>query len=1065
MSESNTKKDEYLKSGPLLDLDTDGIAKVDTKSGEFKSLNSDIKPVIKKTLKDYLGAKTRENGSYYQVDSKDRETSIYSGDPLYTPQLTNNTNSEQYKPDFLNKTLEENLIKKGKLQNEISQNGNLLLKDNNPTFESSPAKSYISAALIKNRFTSENSYTKDFKDATFSIRKYKKSSAENGLIKLDNDSSNVNVKKDGIQLSVDNMNELAETLLLRASGKNIVDPQINNAQGGPNNIIGGPGAAVLIPGLTQILPGLKMDGLNYDVNEIAKLFEGDKLAIGDTSNYQNHESYGVLNNYFDKFSKSSIGTTLLSATIILSTMAAITIAILPTILLSYLYDDEKDKSKDPIKDKPSDNNDTLYKTLGFKPPKRQMKGWDYYTHVFDGLTSFFNPFNLLSSYGYYVILCRSIVRDVLDVIDRFPKGADKIEYWDNVISSDSLDMISTSKLVSAINLFVSIADLNDTEKAPYSTRAFKKVMHYPDISHMFNDLPTISYANTNFSDKVKNRVILETKINADYNNHNGSIPFYIQDLRNGEFINFRATLSDFSETYSPQWAEEQYFGRIDPIKTYKSTTRKINLSFKIFSTSEADHQVMWEKIDYLTSLVYPTVTEKRKTKFQVGSKQFFVDSPYSTQIKSQPLIRIKIGDLIKNNISDYISPNIDEIISYHHNAASHSLSSPSAATANSNSVVLKEITLAPEPQRLRKAYSKFSMQNFLLNHSSLKDVKDAFEKEIIVMNSYSGFIPLNKQFTNKWGKYVPIRQVGQQLTTYGGLMANEIWKLSNDIKGNIGLKKMINKKNNDNSLLDTLLYFQTTKSKFGKLLYISYGNEVLIEDSDKFKGKTSGKIYGYFELDRYTITTKILNYHRNKFLELWGWNVQGDREILSTEIDNFFKAITESYMGPNEAGYYAIELNNLQVNQAKANPAFNKLVSNIVPIEKNQTEKPSVTRSGEVQSTLDRGTAAARANEENVNKVLLENQGADNFLKDFESIEKNPIYRAIMNNYGLGAPAYIDSLSYKTIEGYPWEIRKDSGAGLKPKIIDVSMELTIIHDFIPYSEITSEDIAKQYYKK
>jgi hypothetical protein len=132
------------------------------------------------------------------------------------------------------------------------------------------------------------------------------------------------------------MNELAETLMLRASGKQI-RPELTSAEGGDNNAVFGPGAAVLLPGLAQLFPGLKYSGTEFDVNSIAELFSGqqpdkDIEGLGEASKRSgfNRDTYGVLNNYFDKFTKQSVGTTVLSAAIILSTMTALSVALLAT---------------------------------------------------------------------------------------------------------------------------------------------------------------------------------------------------------------------------------------------------------------------------------------------------------------------------------------------------------------------------------------------------------------------------------------------------------------------------------------------------------------------------------------------------------------------------------------------------------------------------------------------------------------------------------------------------------------------------------------------------------------
>ena len=57
-----------------------------------------------------------------------------------------------------------------------------------------------------------------------------------------------------------------------------------------------------------------------------------------------------------------------------------------------------------------------------------------------------------------------------------------------------------------------------------------------------------------------------------------------------------------------------------------------------------------------------------------------------------------------------------------------------------------------------------------------------------------------------------------------------------------------------------------------------------------------------------------------------------------------------------------------------------------------------------------------------------------------------------------------DSLVYKTHEGYQWEL--DDSLGRRPKMIEVSMEMTILHDVQPFSKSNYKHYREiPHYKK
>lgn len=136
---------------------------------------------------------------------------------------------------------------------------------------------------------------------------------------------------------------------------------------------------------------------------------------------------------------------------------------------------------------------------------------------------------------------------------------------------------------------------------------------------------------------------IERMLDAEY------MPFYFHDLRTNEIISFHAFLNSLTEDYQPQWESSEGFGRVDKIKIYKSTDRRITTNFWIASTSQNDFDDMWVKINKLVTLVYPQYTAGRK----LSTKDYNFTMPFSQMISSSPIIRLRIGDLIRSNYSKF----------------------------------------------------------------------------------------------------------------------------------------------------------------------------------------------------------------------------------------------------------------------------------------------------------------------------------------------------------------------------------------------------------------------------
>ena len=108
------------------------------------------------------------------------------------------------------------------------------------------------------------------------------------------------------------------------------------------------------------------------------------------------------------------------------------------------------------------------------------------------------------------------------------------------------------------------------------------------------------------------------------------MPLVFQDLRdkNETFLYFRAFIKPDSvtETFTPTWNVQSYYGRVDNVPIYMNTSRIIGFSFDVVAWQPADLPVIYRKMHKLQSMVYP----------------FFDQQGF---LSSGPIIRMRIGDL------------------------------------------------------------------------------------------------------------------------------------------------------------------------------------------------------------------------------------------------------------------------------------------------------------------------------------------------------------------------------------------------------------------------------------
>lgn len=311
----------------------------------------------------------------------------------------------------------------------------------------------------------------------------------------------------------------------------------------------------------------------------------------------------------------------------------------------------------------------------------------------------------VDSPGYYSIVARSIIRSATALIEKFSNLGKSVNMVSGVKGVlDIIESFRTSKIISAFNIFAMLGDaiLSANKDAPkdvdrpisMSNRIEPKTLKLkwaqnqsPSLYLLPKSIVGMQAAMTNFGSSNSGYGMQEAEtrsyyhiINSSatatsgsripYDNANGKsdsideltvknietqleaayVPFYFHDLRTNEIISFHAFIDSMSDSFSMGSESSTGFGRIEPVKIYKETTRSISLSFVIVATSKPDFDEMWVKINKLVTLVYPQYTEGRR--LRNGDNYNFVQ-PFSQMVSSSPLIRLRLGDIFSSNYSKF----------------------------------------------------------------------------------------------------------------------------------------------------------------------------------------------------------------------------------------------------------------------------------------------------------------------------------------------------------------------------------------------------------------------------
>jgi hypothetical protein len=83
------------------------------------------------------------------------------------------------------------------------------------------------------------------------------------------------------------------------------------------------------------------------------------------------------------------------------------------------------------------------------------------------------------------------------------------------------------------------------------------------------------------------------------------IPLKFYSTYTNTTIQFRCTVTELSEQFSPTWDPHKAVGNPFTFYTYQGIERSLTFSFKVFSMNLLEHQHSWKRLDELANLTYP----------------------------------------------------------------------------------------------------------------------------------------------------------------------------------------------------------------------------------------------------------------------------------------------------------------------------------------------------------------------------------------------------------------------------------------------------------------------------
>lgn len=110
---------------------------------------------------------------------------------------------------------------------------------------------------------------------------------------------------------------------------------------------------------------------------------------------------------------------------------------------------------------------------------------------------------------------------------------------------------------------------------------------------------------------------------------------------NGATINFKAFVTQYSESFNSEWELMPVYGRMDPTAHFQRTGRRISLGWTAPASSEKEAYLNLQNASKLAKLMYPVYGENQ------GNDPFYGSFQDATELKAPPRVILRFSNLIK----------------------------------------------------------------------------------------------------------------------------------------------------------------------------------------------------------------------------------------------------------------------------------------------------------------------------------------------------------------------------------------------------------------------------------
>ena len=113
--------------------------------------------------------------------------------------------------------------------------------------------------------------------------------------------------------------------------------------------------------------------------------------------------------------------------------------------------------------------------------------------------------------------------------------------------------------------------------------------------------------------------------NETLDTQKGDFYVRIRDLRDGKYIYFRGYVTGITENVNPSFTPTNYIGRSEPVYQYERAERDLSFNLRVYPANAIELNMMYEKIEKLTSLAYPEYLPETDNKSLVRMKAPFTE--------------------------------------------------------------------------------------------------------------------------------------------------------------------------------------------------------------------------------------------------------------------------------------------------------------------------------------------------------------------------------------------------------------------------------------------------------